>query len=524
MLGGSGGGRRTNNEATPIDCDFRLRTASVLLTLWAGILMTAAAAEEPREVAPGIATQRIIQGEPYELAGKRVVFLNWYYVHPGNFDWRFPNGSGAMVAGAAGPWTPASAASTGPGASALVAQPAQRVGPIVKLERPWESKGIRFQTVMQDQGIYRAWGSCDAAKKGDPPAPRPCYFESKDGMQLAAAGPQSGGVRGYGKNNLLADGIDAGASVFLDPAAPPAERYKSVTEGTINRRAFEAYRKLRPGPDAWEPRALMGMAGGNDSVSAIRGSVSPDGIHWTWLPQPLSVEFSDTQVVAYYDPLLRKYVMYTRWWSLGPHTGRLPPDLRSCWTGPGRRSIGRSETADFRKFPVSEMIYEPTPDMPPGDVLYTNCRTTIPGASDQHLMFPAVWHQDDDTTTIIMLSSHDGRVWHRVPGPAVLDTSPFGQWDGGCIFAHPNLVELPDGSFALPYSGYRFPHKYSRGQWQFLPGYAVWPKGRIVALEAAERGEFTMIAMPGRIAIKRIVRRPVIAIGRHLEGSGRSRP
>ena len=115
-------------------------------------------------------------------------------------------------------------------------------------------------------------------------------------------------------------------------------------------------------------------------------------------------------------------------------------------------------------------------------------------------MFPAVWHQDDDTTTIVMLSSSDGRVWHRVPGPAVLDTAPFGQWDGGCIFAEPNLVELPDGSFALPYVGFSLPHKYSRGQWQFLPGYAVWPKGRIVALEAPDRGEFAMISLmpPGQ--------------------------
>jgi hypothetical protein len=146
------------------------------------------------------------------------------------------------------------------------------------------------------------------------------------------------------------------------------------------------------------------------------------------------------------------------------------------------------------------MIFEPTPDMQPADVFYTNCRTSIPGAPDQHLMFPAVWHMDDDTTTITLLSSYDGRVWHRVPGPAVLGTAPFGQWDGGCIFADPNLVELPDGRFALPYAGYNVPHKYARAQWEFWPGYAVWPKGRIVALEAAERGEFTMLALmpPGR--------------------------
>ena len=61
-------------------------------------------------------------------------------------------------------------------------------------------------------------------------------------------------------------------------------------------------------------------------------------------------------------------------------------------------------------------------------------------------------------------------------------------------------VELPDGRFVLPYTGYKFPHKYPRGDWRFWPGYAVWPKGRLVALEAESRGQFTAVAFmpPGR--------------------------
>ena len=338
------------NRITP-SAAYCVRTASVLLTLWTGILLTAAVAEEPREVVPGIATQRIVQGEPYELAGKRVVFLNWYYVHPGNFSWRMPNGSGATVTGAAGPLDARLSHVNRPWGIRIVAQPGQRVGPIIKLERPWESKGIRFQTVMQDQGKYRAWGSRDTAKKGKPPSLRPCYFESKDGVHWQR--PDLGSVEFAADrtNNLLAGGFDAGTTVFLDPSAPPAERYKGVTEGAISRADFEAYRKLRPEPNAWEPRALTSVAGGSDSVSAIRGTVSPDGIHWTWLPQPLSVEYSDTSIVACYDPLLRKYVMYTRWWSLGPHTGQLPPDLRTCWIAPAGAASDARRPAIFAGFP-----------------------------------------------------------------------------------------------------------------------------------------------------------------------------
>ncbi|HQK95727.1 MAG TPA: hypothetical protein PLD23_19675, partial [Armatimonadota bacterium] len=82
-----------------------------------------------------------------------------------------------------------------------------------------------------------------------------------------------------------------------------------------------------------------------------------------------------------------------------------------------------------------------------------------------------------------------------LPGGPVLTTAAFGEFDGGCVFAHPNLLELPNGDFALPYTGYLFPHKYPRGQWRFSPGYAVWPKGRLVALEALEHGEFATVAL-----------------------------
>jgi len=452
-------------------------------------------AAKQREVVKGIKTRRIVQGEPYELAGKRLVFLNWYYVRPGvDADWVRPDGSSARVHGTAGPWDARFRSIDHARGVRLRVQPAKRVGPLLRCERPWEGCGISFDTVIQEGELYRAWGSCDSSKKGEEPQINYCYFESKDGLTWER--PVQGLVEfaGSKKNNLLPGRI---GTVFIDPSAPADERYKAVFPSQISGREFEAYRKRRP--DGWEPRALLHFEE-HDRVSCIMGAVSADGIHWRRLPEPLVVEYSDTQIVAYYDTVLGKYVMYTRWWQVGPRTDKLPPDIRHCWTGVGRRSIGRSESADFRQFPVSEKILEPTPAMRPSDVLYTNCRTTIPGAPDHHVMFPAVWHMDDDTTSIVMLSSNDGKVWHYLPGGPVLETAAFGQWDGGCVFARPNLIELPDGSFALPYTGYLFPHKYARGAWEFHPGYAVWPKGRIVALEAPEYGEFATVAImpPGR--------------------------
>jgi hypothetical protein len=116
-------------------------------------------------------------------------------------------------------------------------------------------------------------------------------------------------------------------------------------------------------------------------------------------------------------------------------------------------------------------------------------------------MFPSIWNGSvDDTTRIALASSHDGKLWHWVPGGDLLRTQAFGQWNGGCIWATPNLIELPNGDWALPYLAHSLPHKYPRGQQVGSVGYAIWPKGRFVAMEAQDDGEFTMqpIIAPGK--------------------------
>ena len=88
-----------------------------------------------------------------------------------------------------------------------------------------------------------------------------------------------------------------------------------------------------------------------------------------------------------------------------------------------------------------------------------------------------------------------------MPGGDVLETAEHGQWNGGCIWASPNLIELPNGDWALPYSAHNIPHKYPRGQRKGGSGYAVWPKGRMIALEAPDKGQFTLITImnPGSV-------------------------
>jgi len=335
------------SESNDSTAKWELLVAALLLTLARGNAFAQTAQPPARAVVAGIPTRPAAPGAPYELAGKRIVFANWYYIQPGDLDWRDADGKSVYVSGNSGPFAAHHVGINAPQGIRIVAQKPSVIGPL----------DLPRRGMLQDGAIYKGWTSTD-------------YLESTNGMSwekkiaLVWQGPST----------------DSTWHVFLDPGAPPAERFKAVWNDHITRAQFDEFRQKRP--DGWEPRALF-LLGEKDQISCLRGGVSPDGIHWTSLPDPLVVEYCDTHNICYYDTALRKYVLYTRYWSVGPRSARLPPDIRGSWTGVGRCAIGRSESGEFSSFPPSEMILEPTPDMLPSEALYTNCRRTVPGAPDQ---------------------------------------------------------------------------------------------------------------------------------------------
>jgi len=441
-------------------------------------------------VALGGAVPGQVHGEPYRLAGNRIVFTNWMYLRPGKHNWVDDDGN--VVTASQSP-----IGDTGtqlrtydmPRGLRLVAQPAQRRGPLFAERQPWEATGVSAVTLLPDTDGFRLWGHCQDEDKHR----RPCCFESKDGYQWTRPKLKLAGGNGNSGSNLLEK--LPGDFVFRDPAAPPEERYKTIGLREISREEYEDFKRRRP--KDWEPLADRGDV---PVVFGLSGATSPDGFHWTELPDLLNIEHADTQNTGYYDERLRKYVLYTRTWWLGDRHPDVPPGQGQAWFMSGRRAIGRTESDVFGKFPVSRSVLLPGPQLAPSEVLYTNCKTTVPGAPDQHLMFPAIWNMDSDATRIAMASSPDGVLWDWLPGPNVLETAEFGQFDGGSIFAVPNLVELPNRDFALPYTGFRYPHKYPRGAWKYDVGMAIWPQGRLVALQADELGEFSLTAIvpPGK--------------------------
>lgn len=445
-----------------------LRRASSFVAL-AAALLSSRGAHADREVLPGISTDRVVLGKPYDLLGNRIVFTNWYYIDPGDLDWRNDEGKSVYVDGNEPVDTARFIGIRPPHGIKISARKANVIGPF---------ENMPYRSILQDGATYKGWTSTE-------------YYESKDGMVWE--------MKSLLKFNDPTD--DGVYQVFIDPTAPAEQRFKGVWVGHMNRVEFDAFRAKRP--DGWEPKAAFRL-GEDDSVTCLRGSVSPDGITWSNLPEPLVVEYCDTLNTAYYDAQLKKYVIFTRYWSVGPAAAGQPVDIRGSWTGIGRRAVGRTESDSFSNFLPSEMVLEASPDMLPSESLYTNCYTTIPGAPDQHLMFPTIWNASiDDTTRVAMASSHNGKLWHWVPGGNVLETAPFSNWNGGCIWAQPNLLELANGDWALLYLAHNVPHKYPRGQRVGGVGYATWPKGRMVALEAEDQGEFAMIPiMPKGRTIK----------------------
>jgi hypothetical protein len=93
----------------------------------------------------------------------------------------------------------------------------------------------------------------------------------------------------------------------------------------------------------------------------------------------------------------------------------------------------------------------------------------------------------------------------------VLKPSHIGQWDGGGVWIlNPGLVELAGGDWVIPYRGDMLPGKYPRGHIAQRWGAAVWPKGRMMAIEALEDGHFTTMAVvaPGtKLRINAVTKR-----------------
>ena len=396
--------------------------------------------------------------------------LDWWYVHAGYMGFRD---------GTSKSWD-------APLGIEIAVQPAAKSDPVLVPDRPWERGGIGAVG-----SFYRQDGRYVMYYRGDPGGL--CRAESEDGLHWTK--PELGAVEfeGSKRNNIVGDYY----RVFEDPSAPPSERFKAVggeggmylrdrdSEGNLVELSVDEEAVARMGgprnPSLQDILQLQESLKENyrgkwgQLKAFLTGAVSPDGLHWTDLEEPLLEEFVDGDNVVFYDEKLGKYVGYLRF-----HVA-------------GRRCVGRSESDDFRAFTPEQLMVLTDPQDPPDTSFYNHGYTRYPGRDDLHLMFLSLYSQSRATKDIQLAVSHDGINWNRPDRETPLISNySEGPGHGAMLYVAPGLLEMPGGGYAALYWGTARKHPHDDG-WVRLPlRQALWEKDRLAGIRARDYGRFTL--------------------------------
>lgn len=272
--------------------------------------------------------------------------------------------------------------------------------------------------VIQDGNRYRMWYRANFNK----PPFFTAYAESDDGIHWKKPALGLVEFQGSKENNIVWAG-DHGKSggdatvwcVFKDesPGTPPAERYKAT-----------------------------GLAAG----LGLQGLVSPDGIHWKLLQAEKIVPAVgpfDTHSISMWDRARGKYVVYTREFVNG------------------FRQIRRTESDDFRKFPVPTLIRFMDDPPRPLEHLYKNAATPYFRRPDLIFMFPKRYLPDrtpDPTwpapgiSDIVFMFSRDGIHFDRQFAEAFIRPGfDAKNWHDRAIEVGPGLWPTGSGEMSLYY-------------------------------------------------------------------------
>ena len=301
----------------------------------------------------------------------------------------------------------------------LQMHPARKTGERTLVpDQPRENASLNWFSVLQQDGKFRMWYECYDVE-GWPTTNDTsfCYAESADGIRWAKPSRNLFSYNGSTRNNILFRELGPpgaysrvhGAGVFVDPTAPRDARYKCVSQGMFAR-STPPYR--------------------------VAGMVSPDGLRWTRLPNPICDVFADSQYSAFWDAGLGTFVLY----------GRV--------SGRGR-AIGRVQSRDFAHFEPLQLVLENESARD----LYNPAAVKYAGAENAYLMFPSVYDHQSDKLDIHLAVSHDGLHW-RFPDRATpfIALGPAGQFDSGSLYLGQGVVRVQDELWHY-YSGSPLKHE-----------------------------------------------------------------
>ena len=276
-------------------------------------------------------------------------------------------------------------------------------------------------------------------------------------------------------------GGPAHCGMFIDPTAHAAERFKAMrmAGGYFDPDTNE----LLPSGE-WQKRmAAADYAGaaydGPRIVNRnwLEGWTSPDGLQWTVIDEPLADMPADGGIAPGYDAATGCYFAFVR------------PG------GTGRRSIGITKTADFRRWPLSRLVLTADPQDPPDTSFYGMYYFPYPGRDDLHAGVVQVYHQIGDDGDAQLAFSRDGLYWTRPERRPAIPVGPPGSDEAGIAWPWGvGLITLPDGWWAVPYDA---------GSWLHNAGdtmprangvirWARWRPHRLAGFDAQTEGRFTI--------------------------------
>ena len=253
-------------------------------------------------------------------------------------------------------------------------------------------------------------------------------------------------------------------SFFVDPTAPEEERFKCTFIAPLKEGTHDyAKRTGRP---------ISVMTGPRSGV--MFGAVSADGVGWRVLPEPIMLHDGDTLTVVRFDPVSRRYVMYTRLYELG------------------RRTVGHAATSDFARWSLPRNMFSPGPNDSPAIDYYASAFGAYPGRADLRTMLCLEYDRAVDGSIVRFATSRDGHVFHSVPGEAAIEPRLASRPSGNFTAAFPSLVRTPDGRMLVFCDVHSTPHKFPRYRFGGSDHCAAeWPADRLAGIEASEDGSFT---------------------------------
>ena len=335
----------------------------------------------------------------------------------------------------------------------FVVHPPRKTGDIIVASEPeWPLAG--YHCVLHDAGAYHLWYSAGGCV---------LYARSKDGVHFEkpslnlakgqtqkdfAPAPNVVMGRGFGE---VKSGMH-GLYVFVDPNAPPEEKFKLVAN-----------------PDEFG--------------SMLQVFASPDGIHWKlWHKDVITFRSTkphhlDSQNVIFWDDRIQKYVAYFRKNVQEP--------------GSQGRMVARSESPDlthFAKVEEAPVVMQADPqhvvhaDSPKKERLalldtYTNGAFKYPWAEDAYLMFPTEYYHyagqiaefrkeapvNAGVLDTCFASSRDGIQWQRYDHWPFVGLGMKGEFDSKRIYMVYGVVPATnDRELYLYYLGTSATHGWDR--------------------------------------------------------------